>query len=72
MQFHDTLNGFIREIYQYMHSGIVKERQERIKIKSTIGEKLTRLEALELYSTQFFEMPVRDQEEFMELNEEKF
>lgn len=55
-----------------MHSGIVKERQERIKIKSTIGEKLTRLEALELYSTQFFEMPVRDQEEFMELNEEKF
>ena len=56
VQYHDTLNGIVRQIYTFMHKKVVLDRKERIQTKLQIGEKLKADEAMQKYSEEFFMM----------------
>ena len=72
VQFHDTLNGLIGCVYKRLHEKYVSDRQQRIQTKLSIGEKLTRWEAIKINSAQFWELRPLDQEILLERTDGEF
>lgn len=56
IQFHDTLNGIVHQVYNHMHEKMVTDRAEAIETKKAIGEKLKGLEGLTPGSVEFWSM----------------
>lgn len=72
IQFHDTLNGIVHQVYNHMHEKMVVDRAEAIETKKAIGEKLKGLEGVLPGSVEFWSMSPSEQEELLELCEKDF
>ena len=56
VQFHDTLNGIIEIVYERLHSEYVTDRQQRIKTKISVGEKLVGWERIRIGDDKFWSL----------------
>lgn len=72
IQFHDTLNGIIRTVYQLLHEKKVLDRENAIATKKRVGEELKKLEKIEPGSHAFWLLSLREREEFLEETDPDF
>lgn len=66
IQFHDTFNGIIRVAYQLIHESNVDMRELAIETKKRVGEELGKLEKIQPGSHDFWQLSLRDREQFLE------
>ena len=54
IQFHDTLNGIIRFVYEYLHEKYVNDRIKTIETKIRVGTELHAFERINVGDTRFW------------------